>query len=231
MPNPLSFGPGIWVQDGDEIRLWGIPFTTRATLVRLGNGQLWIHSPVAPSKARFAAAEALGDPGFVIAPNLVHGAFGPDWQAHYEKAQFWVSPKFTKRHKDAKPDGLLTIDSAPNAWAGEIDFCLFAGHSFMDEVVFLHKPSGTLIVTDIIQRHDPAKNTLFWRLVKRGVGILGTSGTTPRDMRLSFNDRAAARASRDHILSWDFDRIILSHGFNVERDGKAYFEDAMRWLD
>ncbi len=43
-------------------------------------------------------------------------------------------------------------------------------------------------------------------------------------------DKAAVRASLDHILDWDFDRILVGHGRNIEAGGKAAFRTAFRFL-
>ncbi|MCA9715808.1 MAG: hypothetical protein KC468_14110, partial [Myxococcales bacterium] len=53
------FGPDIWTVEGDPVRLLTIPFTTRMTIVRLPGGGLWMHSPVAPARARALAIGAL----------------------------------------------------------------------------------------------------------------------------------------------------------------------------
>jgi hypothetical protein len=49
-------------------------------------------------------------------------------------------------------------------------------------------------------------------------------------MKLGFRDKAAARASLERILSWDFDRILLCHGPIVESGGKAVFREAYSFL-
>ena len=119
---------------------------------------------------------------------------------------------------------------APPAWAEVIDQHVFAGNVFLDEVVFLHKPSGALIVTDLIQKHVAAGEAWYWRLLKRAVGIEGEGGGVAWDIRASFRDREAARASRDRILSWDFDKLIISHGRCLRTGAKAEVERAMAWL-
>lgn len=43
-------------------------------------------------------------------------------------------------------------------------------------------------------------------------------------------DRAAVRASIDTILAWDFDRIIVGHGLNIETAGKEVFRTAFAFL-
>lgn len=41
---------------------------------------------------------------------------------------------------------------------------------------------------------------------------------------------AAARASLERILSWDFDRIILAHGHLIETNGKRALREAYSFL-
>jgi hypothetical protein len=40
---------------------------------------------------------------------------------------------------------------------------VFEGSPLIAEVVFLHRPSRTLLVTDILQNHEPAADGLAWR--------------------------------------------------------------------
>ena len=57
--------PDIWVIDGPAIRFYGLPFSTRATVVRLAGGDLWVHSPTALTEAlaedlrRYAAGDGV----------------------------------------------------------------------------------------------------------------------------------------------------------------------------
>ena len=39
--------PDVWIVDGPVIRFYGLPFTTRMTVIRLPDGGLWLHSPIA----------------------------------------------------------------------------------------------------------------------------------------------------------------------------------------
>lgn len=45
----------IWLIDGPAVRFYGMPFPTRATVVRLANGDLWVHSPTELSDGLRAA--------------------------------------------------------------------------------------------------------------------------------------------------------------------------------
>lgn len=221
---------GIWTQDGDRIRFHGIPFDTRGVIVRLPDGGLWLHSPVRPTDERVAEIRALGRIAHVIAPNLIHGEYTARWAALEPEAKIWVSPRFPAKHPEVGYHAVLD-DTAPGDWAGTLDQCYFAGSKAIDDMVFLHRASRTLILTDVIQRHDPAHEPLFWRLLKGLFGVMAPGGRVPPDIRLSFRDRDAARAARERILGWDFDRILLPHSVPVETGGKAFFREATAFLE
>ncbi len=224
------FGEDIWLLDGDRVRMFGIPFETRTCLVRLNSGLLWVHSPVALTPERLKAVTSLGAVGFIIAPNKIHSLEIVPWRSAFPEAQVWVSPRFHERHQEIASDGVLT-DAAPKIWADDIQQQVFHGHRFLDEVVFLHVKSRTLIVTDLIQKHDPAREHAPWRWLKKWAGILGEKGGSACDLRASTADRDAARAARDKILSWDFDTLVISHGLCLRSGAKAEVERALAWLD
>jgi hypothetical protein len=45
-------------------------------------------------------------------------------------------------------------------------------------------------------------------------------------MRFLLKDREKVRPVIKRILDWDFDRVIVTHGAIVERDGHRLFRDA-----
>ena len=215
-----SFGRNIWTLQGDDVRMYGVvPFTTRMTVVRLETEGLWLHSPVRPTPERRRAVDQLGPVEHLVAPNKIHSlGIGP-WKALYPSARVWASPGFKKRHPDIAVDALLTNDLAP-AWSSEIDHCAIEGHSVLDEVAFLHRPSRTLIITDLIQKHEAAGETWIWRGIKGMAGVLGKDGGVPLDVKLSIRDKTAMRRSIDKIVGWDFDNLIIAHGHCLQGGAK-----------
>lgn len=224
------FDTDIWTLSGDRLSFYGVPFATRSVIVRLPDGGLWVHSPVKPLPDSDAGLAELGPVACLIAPNKIHSVGIPLWQAEWPAAETWVSPGFPDRHPDMARTGVLS-GHPPAAWSDVIDQHVFEGSTFLDEVVFLHKPSGTLIVTDLIQKHTASGDIWIWRLLKWLAGIEGRKGGTARDIRASFRDRKAARASRDAILSWDFDKLIVSHGHCLHTGARAEVERALSWLE
>ena len=66
----------LWIVDGPQIEFGmgplKFPFTTRMTILRLRNGELILHSPVALTPALRSAVELLGPVRFLVAPNSLH---------------------------------------------------------------------------------------------------------------------------------------------------------------
>ena len=225
-----SFGQDIWTMPGDDVRMYGVlPFTTRMTVVRLDSGGLWLHSPVRPTPDRRRTVDRLGPVAHLIAPNKIHSLGIEPWKALYPSAEVWASPAFSKRHPAIAVDAMLTNDvDAP--WRAEIDHCVIDGHAVLDEVAFLHRASKTLIITDVMQKHEAARESWFWRGVKRLAGVLGRGGGVPLDIKLSVRDKAALRRSITKILAWDFDNLIVAHGHCLQGGAKDDVRRAFAWL-
>jgi len=225
---PLErFGAGdLWIKRV-PLRFYGMQMGTRMTVVRLDDGGLLIHSPTAADAGTRAAVDQLGRVRFVVAPNRLHHLWVAEWASAYPDAELWGSPKLLDKRRDVAWTGALGDQPEPG-WAGAVDQALFGGYDWLSEVVFCHRPSRTLIVADLLESTHPDD---AWLL--RLFGHLGGDFEHPtltRDQRLLVRDRAAARASVQKILAWDFDRIILAHGRLIEQDGKRVFRDGMRWL-
>ena len=42
-----EIGENIWIFEGAAVPFFTLPYTTRMTVVRLSDDELWIHSPIA----------------------------------------------------------------------------------------------------------------------------------------------------------------------------------------
>src|SRR4051794_21109200 len=163
-----AFGPNIWIADGPVVPFYTLPYPTRMALVRLGDGGLFVWSPIALTKGLKAEVDALGDPGFIVAPNKLHHSYLAEWKAAYPQAKLVAPPGLRRRRSDLAFDADL-MDAPDSDWAGDIDQVLFAGSFAMTEAVFFHRASRTAIFGDLIQSlpRDPVKG---WR---RGLARLG----------------------------------------------------------
>jgi hypothetical protein len=218
----------LWVVEM-PLRFMRIPVGRRMTVVRLGDGGLWLHSPAPLTDELRSSLDSVGSPRFVVAPTAIHGHLSMgQYRDAYQCVELHAAPILDRRRKDLDFDAILGTTPDPR-WSDDLDQTVFQGH-LAPEVVFLHRPSKTLILADLLMnprvRPDmPPGARLVWRLED----LHGEPGT-PRSVRLATRNRRAARRSVERILEWDFDRIILGHGASVETDGHAVFERAMGWL-
>lgn len=223
--------PDIWIADGGWIRFYGLPFPTRMTVVRLACGGLWVHSPVADQGGLAGAVAELGPVRHLIAPNWIHYAWVPDWQARFPQAVTWGSPGVVAR---AKGRGVALhldhelSDAPPTDWTGQIDQRL-ADSGYHREVVFHHRASRTLILTDLIENFEPAKMPGWLRPLLRLGRVCDPDGRMPRDMAASFRlRRAHLRDVVDTMIGWAPERVILAHGRWYTRDGVGELRRAFR---
>ncbi len=75
----------------------------------------------------------------------------------------------------------------------------------MEECVFYHRLSKTLIVTDLVENFSGQDFNYWQRFVaKGGAGILAPNGKMPLDWRLSFMfSKQEARKHLNKLLSWN----------------------------
>ena len=67
-----------------------LPFTTRMTVVRLGNGDLFIHSPIAFEPALADRLQAMGTVRHLVSPNQFHYAHIGEWSRAFPSAIAWA---------------------------------------------------------------------------------------------------------------------------------------------
>jgi hypothetical protein len=110
--------------------------------------------------------------------------------------------------------------NAPEEWRGEIDQLLFPG-GYFKEIIFFHKASRTLILTDTIINLELDKLSEPWRTAAKLAGMYHPYGQIFFGMRLPLLfQRRKAKAAIGKIHSWQPQRILLSHGrcFDADAD-------------
>src|SRR5215212_5677025 len=198
-----------------------LPFTTRMTVVRLGNGDLFIHSPIAFEPALADRLQAMGTVRHLVSPNQFHYAHIGEWSRAFPGAIAWASPRVRRRARARHVNIDFTRDLAanpPEDWRGEIDQLLFPG-GYFKEIIFFHKASRTLILTDTIINLELDKMSEPWRTAARLTGMYHPYGQLFFGMRLPLLlQRRKAKAAIGQIHSWQPQRIVLSHGRCFEAD-------------
>jgi hypothetical protein len=223
------FGPDIWTVDGSETEVVGFRYPTRMVVIRLGGGGLFVWSPVALSEALKAEVAALGEVRHLVAPNSLHHLFLDEWRQVYPQARLHAAPGLAQRRTDLEFDGELGDTPAPE-WARDLDQVVVRGNAITTEVVFFHRPSGSVLFTDLIQQFRPGWFTGWRALVARLDLMVGPEPSVPRKFRAAFVDRPAARVALRRVLEWPATKVLMAHGEPVEPDGRAFIARAFRWL-
>jgi len=216
----------LWVADR-PLKLAVGDIGTRMTVIRLADRSLFLHSPVRLDAPTRQALDDLGPVGSVVAPSKVHHFFVGDYVAAYPQARVYGAPGLAAKRKDLAFHAVLD-DSAPPAWNGQIEQHLFHGAPTLNEVVFFHPSTRTLILTDLAFNVATDK-TAGARLFYWFVGAAGRFGPH-RLVRLLIRDRNAARTSVQTILRWDFERVIVTHGDVLESGGRQRLQAAFAYL-
>ena len=97
----------------------------------------------------------------------------------------------------------------------------------MNEVALLHRPSRTLVLTDLVFHLD-AEAPWMTRAAIWSVG--GYPGCQATLLERVFMKRQQAREDLQTLLDLDFDRLIMAHGRIIETGGKNALRNAYRWL-
>jgi hypothetical protein len=214
----------LWTVTSPLVML-GLDIGTRMTVVRLSDGSLWLHSPIKPTPELRAEIDALGPVSCIVAPNRFHHLFAGDWKDAYPKASLFVAPGLETKRNDLNMEAVL-VHQPRHEWADVLDQTVVDGLSLMGEVVFFHKPTRTLIVTDLCfhlsESSPPAR--------RFGLKMAGYKGFGPTWLEwLLARDRKAFRASLERILAWDFDRVMVPHDTVLDSGGREALRKGYAW--
>lgn len=196
----------IWALE-QNIELGPLETTIRCVVIKLHDGQLWVHAPLAPTEEFFDMVESCGDGtanavAHVVVPTyaLEHKVFTKDALKRWRSATLSTAPgQFTFPLRDVTDDivfgkrvdyVLSRSDSESSApWKDEIQFETLRAGTFdvgsnsqtIYETAFFHKESKTLIVTDALAQiplEPPEANSVDKLLV---VSQRSTADPVPED--------------------------------------------------
>lgn len=215
----------IWIAEA-PLRFFGVPFGTRMTVIRLDDGSVLLHSPINIPPSLQTRIDQIGPVKHIVSPNKLHHLFLGAAMAMFPDARLYVPPGLTDK-RPGFSHGILLTDHAPPDWAGTMEQLVVRGSNRMQEVVFWHRPSHTLVVADLCEhfgRHSP----LLTRLVAR-VTRMYDRPRMPLDWQLTFRDHETRRTTFSRLLGWDFDRVILAHGALLRSGAKQLFQREYAW--
>ncbi|OJJ48345.1 hypothetical protein ASPZODRAFT_130337 [Penicilliopsis zonata CBS 506.65] len=235
-----------------------IKFGGRGTLVRMKSGSLAVFSPVGlTTQVRETVDSMGGRVKYIAAPDMEHHLLVGAWKKAYPDAEIiapeglWEKRQGREEFKEEAPfkhvfrkesynDPHQTV-KVDEEFDAEFETEYVYGHGSR-ELVFLHKPSRTVIEADLLfnlpaweqysRTSEGARAGLWTRLM---TPLMSTQGAAVWQQRfawyiLSKADRGAFTRSMRRIETWDFDRLVPCHGDVIETGAKAVFRKVFAWF-
>ena len=234
LDTPKPVADGVHVVDSVMPGLLGKVLPVRMTVLRLPDGGLLLHSPTPYGIALRAELERIGPIRHLVAPNTAHWVSMPDWQRACPDATTWAAPGLRDRSQVRESGVRLDRDlpgDAPAEWGGAVDLAIVPGGVGFREVALFHRPSRTLVLTDLVLNLESDKLPALVRPVAQAFGTTAPDGMPPPYLRAIFKlDREEARRQAAGLVALEPERVIFAHGRWFERDGTAQLRRSLRWL-
>lgn len=204
-----------------EIKMGGIVLPVRSTYLRC-QGQGLLFSPVKMNPEDIKKLKDLGGVDVIVAPTLFHHLYIRRTLEAFPKAQLLGVKGFKAKRPDLPWHAELDGSNWP--FSDEILMVQMEGLPQVNEAVFLHKESKTLLVWDLLfnlRRPQGWAAPLLLRL-------LGTYNgpAVSRLLALFAKDKVAFRRSLKHLFELDFDRLVMAHGEILETNAKRISKEA-----
>lgn len=203
------------------IRMPLMQLPVRSVAIAIGGATVLI-SP--GSRLQPAQLQSLGKVTDIVAPSFLHAGGVPQAVKIYPQARLWGPPGLEQH----KPQVAWTHALTEESWeyADQLPAIPLEGMSSVHEVLFVHKASRSLIVSDFC----------FNLIGAHGIGawlILHLFGTYQRFAVSKFfmkyiKDKAAFERSLERVLTYNFDKIIVGHGEIVASDAPTRLRAALK---
>jgi len=224
----------LWVAEQAQ-KYNGLEVGTRMTVVRLKDNRIMLISPIKLNDELVNELNKLGTVSYIVAPNLMHHLYLEACVSAFSSAKVYVASGLEEKYKNLVKVNVLE-KTAPKEWAGCVALQYFHGFAVMElkgarlinEVVFFHKASQTLVLTDTAYNIG-RKSHFLTKCVTFLLGSYKKLGPTLAE-KIASKEKAALLASYQEIMKWPFEKVIMAHGEIVESGGKIKFAKGYNWL-
>ena len=237
---PITYDPldtlkpladGLWVVDSGPLH--GVA-PLRMTVIRLPDGGLLLHSPTRSTAGLRAEMDRTGPIRAILAPNPAHWMFAPEWQRTYPAAKTWAAPGLARRSQVQQAG--MRIDhelssQVPAEWADLLEFIPVPGGLGFTEIAVFHRPSRTLILTDLVLNLEPKRVPAILRPLVRLLGATAPGGRAPAHLRAIMRAGGeAARQAASRIVQLRPERVIFAHGRMFDTHAADALTQSLSWL-
>ena len=194
----------------------------RSTVIKLTQGNVLLSPGSKLSIEQLKSVDNISD---LVAPSLLHCGGIELAATTFQNTKIWAPPNGMKKKPKIKWSAEISADSWP--YQEELTSIPIQGMPEINEVVFFHKKSKTMIVCDLCFNLLNAQGISSWIILN----IFGTYRKFGIS-RLYLNyvkNHLAFEASLRQLFSYDFDNLVLGHGENLIGNAKNVLRNAFAY--
>lgn len=226
---PKLLAEDLYAVEASFAMLPGIVVPLRMTIIRLPESRdLVVYSPLDPGLVDISE---LGEVKAVVAPNSIHWLFAHKFVEAHVGAQLYSSPALPQRFPDKEWGTVIEASCDADIISPHTPVKLISGLKTLQELVVLHKQSGSLIAADLAFNLPASERAKMSRAARWY--IIASRGTRPLDWSVTIKLLArsgckAAEAELDEVVEqWEWERFVPCHGAVVGHDAKQVFRDGV----
>lgn len=195
----------------------------RCTQIILKSGQSLLISPIKFSESQ--VAEIQKNPvAALIAPNCFHHLHIQKAAESFKTNNLLCAPGLQQKRADVKWASVLSEETW--LYQDEVKMIFVKGTPKLNECVFYHIESKTLITTDLFfnfQNLDSGLKTLIYK-------FMGTFNkpAVSRLITLFAKDKNLLKTDIKRILELDFENLVMAHGKIINGNAKEIFINALK---
>lgn len=218
-----SVDTGIW-RISQPVDIGPIKMKSNSTVIKLNDDSLWINSPPELNSQLIEELRGLGQVKYVIAPNLQHHLFFRQFLNTFPEAQGFCAPGLKIMNEND-----ISLNNPVNfPWKDEVQGLYIEGLPVLNETIWYHHKTSTLIVTDLLFNFCDDNKGLM-RFLARVLGVYQKLRMS-RTMKLMIKDKTRFADSIKKLSDWDIKRIVLAHDQVIEKDCKSKLSNAFSWI-
>lgn len=203
-----------------------VNFGCRMTIIKLQNSDLIIHSPIPITNSMYKEINNFGTVKYIIAPSLLHHSYLNDCSKRYPAATIYGVNGLSKKYPNLTIQR-LDVHDTDFAWKDELNhFCLL-GMPTVNECVFYHFSTQTLIISDLL--FNISNKTGWSKLFFKLYGIYDKLCSTFLFKSLIIT-KPLFKQDIDYLKTLPKKNIVLAHGSIITIDADAQFNEALSWV-
>jgi hypothetical protein len=202
----------------------------RMTVMRIRSGGLLVHNPFRLHEADLKKLKEMGTVVGILSPNIFHNSDTPWFSAQFPSAKVFCPLSQNRKMSKQGIERPRAFETEwPTEWTPDVLCISLPGLRWLDESVFIHHPSKSLILTDLAfnmqgEAKGFEKSIMKWNRAFQGFGPSRIFESVFLKNRSQFSQGLR------QILAEDFDRVIVNHGAIVESEARSVFERAFSSL-